>query len=64
MVQILFLVFYNVDGYIEESNGEKHLVFCFCKPEQKSIYAELWDEIKNQIKTIKMIKLLNIKKIS
>ena len=35
IVQILFLVFYNVDGYIEESNGEKHLVFASANQNKK-----------------------------
>ena len=43
-----------VIGHIEEENGNKYLVFDSLD-ENKEVfkkYAELWDEIKNEIKTI------------
>ena len=49
-----YLIFDNVDGYIEESSGDKYLVFA-SKDNNKEVlkkYTEIWDEIKNQIKTI------------
>ena len=33
----LYLVFNNVDGYIEENNGNKYLIFCLCRQEQKAL---------------------------
>ena len=39
IMQILFLylIFNNVDGYIEESNEDKYLIFASTDKEQKSI---------------------------
>ena len=50
----IYLVFNNVDGYIEESNGNKYLIFA-STDKNKEIwkkYTELWNEIDNQIETI------------
>ena len=54
----LFLIFNNVDGYIEcnsieESNGNKYLIFVSTDKNKEVLkkYKELWDEIKNQIET-------------
>ena len=43
------LVDKNVDGYIEESNGDKDLAFASTEKNQEVLekYTELWDEIKN-----------------
>ena len=61
----LYLIFNNVDGYIiEESNGDKNLIFAF-KDENKEIlkkYTKLWNETKNQIKTINGGKPIEYKK--
>ena len=55
----LYLIFNNVDGYIEcnsseKSNKNKYLVFASTNKNKEILkkYTELWDEIKNQIKTI------------
>ena len=32
-----YLIFNDVDGYIEQSNGDKYLIFCFYRQEQRSI---------------------------
>ena len=55
----LYLIFNNVDGYIErkpteESNENKYLIFASTDKNKKVLeeYRELWDEIKNQIETI------------
>ena len=55
----LYLIFNNVDGYIEcnsteESNGDKHLIFASTDKNKEVLekYKELWDEINNQIKAI------------
>ena len=50
----IYLVFNNVDEYIEESNGNKYLIFA-STDKNKEIwkkYTELWNEIDNQIETI------------
>ena len=55
----LYLVFNNVDGYLEcnsteESSEHKYLVFASTDKNKEVFkkYTELWDEIKNQIETI------------
>ena len=53
-VNPFYLIFNNVDGYIETSNGDKQLNFA-SKDKSKKVftkYTELWNEIKNQIETI------------
>ena len=52
IVQILFSIFNNADGYIEESNENKCLIFAFIDKSKEALenYTELWDEIKYQIK--------------
>ena len=53
-VKTLHLLIGEVIGHIEEKNGNKYLVFDSLD-ENKEVfkkYAELWDEIKNEIKTI------------
>ena len=68
----LYLVFNNVDGYIiEENNENKYLIFAFTDKNKEVLkkYAKLWNEVKNQIKTINgdecnSIELINIKNIS
>ena len=49
-----YLIFNNVDGYIEESNGDKYFIFASTHKNKRVLknYTKLWDEIKNQIKTI------------
>ena len=42
-------------GYIEEKNGNKYLIFDDFVDENKALltkYADVWDGIKNEIKTI------------
>ena len=58
-VNYFYLIFNNVDGYIEcnsneERNENKYLNFASTDKNKKVLekYKELWDEIKNQIKTI------------
>ena len=48
-VNFLYLVFNNVDAYIEESNENKYLVFVLTDKNKKALenYTELWDKIKN-----------------
>ena len=53
-VNPLYLIIGEVDGHIEEKNGSKYLVFDSTDENRKVLekYAELWDGIKNEIKTI------------
>ena len=50
----MYLIIGEVDGHIEEKNGSKYLVFDSTDENRKVLekYAELWDGIKNEIKTI------------
>ena len=55
----LYLIFHNVDAYIEynptEDDSEtKYLVFASTNKKKEALenYTELWDEVKDQIKTI------------
>ena len=58
-VNPLYLIIDKVDGYIEEKNGNKYLVFdsteLHSTDENKEVlkkYSELWDGIKIEMKTI------------
>ena len=46
-VNILYLIIGEVNGYIEESNGNKHLTFASTDKNKKVTekYAKFWDEI-------------------
>ena len=66
----LYLIFNNVDGYIEcnsteESNEDKCLIFASTDKNKKVLekYTELWDEIKNQIGAKNGDKPINMGKI-
>ena len=50
----MYLNIGEVDGYIEEKNGSKYLVFASTdkKKEVLKKYAEVWDEIKSLIEKI------------
>ena len=50
----IYLVFNNVDGYIEESNGNKYLIFASTDKNKEILKnnTELWNEIDNQIETV------------
>ena len=45
----LYLTFNNVDGYIEESNANKHSIFASTDKNKEVLekYTELWNETKN-----------------
>ena len=47
----LYLVFNNLDAYIEESGGNRYLIFASTEKNEIMLknYIELWDEIKEQI---------------
>ena len=50
----LYLVFNNVDAYIEENNEDKYLIFASTDKDKETLekYTEVWDEIKDQIELI------------
>ena len=50
----LYLIFNNVDGYINKINGDKCLIFASTNKNKEVLeeYTELWDETENQLKTI------------
>ena len=47
----LYLIFDKVDGYIEESNGNKYLIFASASKNKDVLtkYTEIWDKTKNLI---------------
>ena len=54
-VNPLYLIVNYANGYIEEKNGNKYLIFDYSVNENKTLlkkYADVWDGIKNQIKAI------------
>ena len=54
IVNPLYLIVGKIDGFIEEKNGSKYLVFD-STDENKEVfkkYTELWDGIKNEIETV------------
>ena len=54
-VNPLHLLVNHASGYIEEKNGNKYLIFDDFANENKGLlkeYADVWDEIKNEIKAI------------
>ena len=66
-VNPLYLLVNHASGYIEEKNGNKYLIFDDSVNENKELlkkYADVWDEIKNKIKTIKMVRKMIMEKIT
>ena len=55
----LYLVFNNLDAYIEKSGENKYLIFASTYKNRKALesYTEVWDEIKDQIE-LNMVKIL------
>ena len=53
-VNPLYLIINEVDGYIEEKNRSKYLVFDSTDENKEVLkkYTELWDRIKNEAETI------------
>ena len=60
----LYLIFNNVDVYIEENNGNKYLIFASTDKSKEVLenYTELWDEIKDQIEAISDVKPIKCEK--
>ena len=61
----MHLIIGKVDGYIEKNNGNKYLVFDSTDENKEVLkkYTELWDGIKNEIKTINGGKKVNMVKV-
>ena len=53
-VNPLYLTFDKVDGYIEESNGNKYLIFASTNKNKEVLtkYTKLWNKTKNLIETM------------
>ena len=60
----LYLIFNNVDVYIEENNENKYLNFASTDKNKEVLenYTELWDEIKDQIEAISAVKPIKYEK--
>ena len=60
----LYLVFNNVDAYIEENNEDKHLIFASTNKNKEALenYTKLCDEIEDQIELISSNKPTEYKK--
>ena len=54
-VNLLYLIIGKADGYIEENNGKKYLVFTFTDGNKKVLakFTKFWDEIKPLIEAIR-----------
>ena len=65
-VNPLYLIIGNVDGYTEESNGNKYLTFSSTDKNKKVLekYTKLCNEIKYHIQTIMLANLVNMTKIT
>ena len=51
----MYLIINQASGYIEEKDGNKYFIFDDSVNENKELlkkYTDVWDEIKNEIKTI------------
>ena len=61
-VDPLYLIIGKVDGHIEEKNETKYLVFDSADESKEVLqkYIELWDGIENEIKTIIVVKAVNM----
>ena len=57
-VNPLYLLINHTNGYIEEKNGNKYLIFNSTDENKKVLkkYANVWNGIKNKIKTINDIR--------
>ena len=57
-VNSLYFIISKVDGYIEENNGNKYLIFASTNKNKKVLtkYTELWNEIKNLVNQVIMMK--------
>ena len=62
--KILYLVFNNLDGYIEKTDDNKYLIFTSIDKNKMVLgdYTEIWDEIKEQIKLMPHNKVIKYSK--
>ena len=66
-VNPLYLLVNHASGYIEEKNGNKYLIFDDSVNENKGLlekYADVWNEIKNEIKASNVVKKMITEKIT
>ena len=66
-VNTLYLLVNHASGYIEEKNGNKYLIFDDSVNENKGLlekYADVWNEIKNEIKASNVVKKMITEKIT
>ena len=65
-VNSFYLIINDVDACIEEYNENKYLVFALTNKNKEALenYRELWDEIKNEIETIREIEPIKYEKDS
>ena len=63
-VNYLYLVFNDVDACFEKNNENKYLVFALTDKNKEALenYKELWDEIKDEIETIRGIEPIKYEK--
>ena len=61
---LLYLVFNNLDVYIEKRGENKYLIFASTDKNEMVLgdYTEIWDEIKEHIELISGNKVLNVTK--
>ena len=66
IVNPLYLIIVKGNGYIQENNGSKYLVFISTDANKKVLakFTKLWDEIAHLIETINEGKRVSMKKIS
>ena len=63
----MYLLVNHASGYIEEKNGNKYLIFDDSVNENKGLlekYADVWNEIKNEIKASNVVKKMITEKIT
>ena len=60
----LYLVFNNVDVYIEEYNEDKYLIFTLTDKKKDALenYTELWDETKSETEALRRIEAIKYEK--
>ena len=65
-VNPFYLIVHEIDGFIEDKEGNKHLNFAFTYSNSEVLkkYADIWSEIKNQIKAINSENQENMEKIT
>ena len=65
-VNLLCFIICDVDGYIEDKDGNKYLTFVYTDKNKEVLtkYTKLWDEIKYLIRQKMVVEQVSMKKIS